>query len=288
MADPDYYRIFGLDEPETDEISERNDDGESASKRAKIESNEHQSSSAASNVGDVSEFHKALDLMGVGFHEPTNVFFSSASTSKSEPKLNTTMTKKIANEILGDDSSLDVSSEILHVPSKNISDSDMDVFSSMGQKFLSKDQLTVSNLLDVSAASSSIDPPVIIRSDSMVNSVEEDRLKMQLLVSNFSKDQLSRYEMYRRSAFPKAAIRKIIQQTAGCTVTPNVVIAMAGIAKVFAGEVIEEALDVRDKWKESKDPIKPKHIHESVRRLRLKGQMVTSTQMKPKPFRKTH
>jgi len=116
---------------------------------------------------------------------------------------------------------------------------------------------------------------------------EEERLKMQLLVSNFSKDQLSRYEMYRRSAFPKAAIRKIIQQTAGVTVTPNVVIAMAGIAKVFAGEVIEEALDSRDRWKESKEPLKPKHIREAMRRLRSRGNLFPMAENAARaPFKK--
>jgi len=116
---------------------------------------------------------------------------------------------------------------------------------------------------------------------------QEEIVKMQLLVSNFSKEQLSRYEMYRRSAFPKAAIRKIIQQTAGVTVAPNVVIAMAGIAKVFAGEVIEEALDARDKLKESKDPLKPKHIREAMRRLRSRGQLFPMAESAARaPFKK--
>merc|ERR1712099_148007 len=71
----------------------------------------------------------------------------------------------------------------------------------------------------------------------------EDREKMQVLVSNFTEEQLDRYEMYRRATFPKAAIKRIMQTITGCSVGHNVVIAMAGISKVFAGEVVEEALD---------------------------------------------
>jgi len=102
---------------------------------------------------------------------------------------------------------------------------------------------------------------------------KEEREKMQFLVSNFTEDQLDRYAMYRRAAFPKATIKRIMQTVTGSSSTgQNVIIAMSGIAKVFAGEVIEKALEDLAASGET-GPVRPKHLREAVRKLRAKGFM---------------
>jgi transcription initiation factor TFIID subunit 11 len=111
------------------------------------------------------------------------------------------------------------------------------------------------------------------------DSQEEERMKMQLLVSNFSEEQLNRYEMFRRAAFPKASIKRLMQSIAGAPVSQSVVIAMSGIAKVYVGEIVETALDVLENLGQT-GPLQPKHIREAVRRIKQKNGIPTTKHKK--------
>lgn len=95
-------------------------------------------------------------------------------------------------------------------------------------------------------------------------SEEDEKEKMQILWSQFTEEQLNRYEMFRRSTFPKASIKRLMQSISGASVSQNVVIAMSGIAKVFVGELVEEAIRIQKRYGES-GPVEPKHLREAYR-----------------------
>lgn len=119
--------------------------------------------------------------------------------------------------------------------------------------------------------------------------IKMHREKMQLLVSAFSNAQQDQYEVFRRSSFPKSGVKKImqvllwsalrrwvdycvccvLQSVCASAVPQNAVIAMAGITKVYIGEVVEAALQARENLGEE-GPLQPKHIREAVRRLKKK------------------
>lgn len=113
--------------------------------------------------------------------------------------------------------------------------------------------------------------------------MEEENKKMQVLMANFSEEQLNRYEVFRRSAFQKSTVKKIIQTVGGKSVSASVVIAMSGIAKVYIGEIVERALDLKTKWDDT-GPIQPKHLREAFRLLKNESKVATSLRTKNTPM----
>ncbi|KAA3682016.1 transcription initiation factor TFIID subunit 11 [Paragonimus westermani] len=93
----------------------------------------------------------------------------------------------------------------------------------------------------------------------------EDR-KLLALLAHFDEEQLNRFEAFRRATFAKASVRRLVQSIASCSVSQNVVIAMAGLTKVYIGEIVEEALDYKQRLGET-GPLKPQHIREAYRIL---------------------
>ncbi|EFO16938.2 hypothetical protein LOAG_11565 [Loa loa] len=131
---------------------------------------------------------------------------------------------------------------------------------------------------DDEQSETALQPKKLSRQDEIL------RQKMQILVANFSAEQLARYECFRRSSFPKSAVRKLIQQATGVTPGHNVIIAVAGLAKVFAGELVEEALDIRERMGEESEPLKPHHIQLAYDQLREKGKLFPPYGSRPNPF----
>ncbi|EFH69342.1 hypothetical protein ARALYDRAFT_472225, partial [Arabidopsis lyrata subsp. lyrata] len=97
--------------------------------------------------------------------------------------------------------------------------------------------------------------------------------KMQTILSQFTEDQMSRYESFRRSAFKKSDMEKLVQRiTGGPKIDDTMNIVVRGITKMFVGDLVETARVVMRERKES-GPIRPCHIRESYRRLKLQGKV---------------
>lgn len=97
--------------------------------------------------------------------------------------------------------------------------------------------------------------------------------KMQAILSQFSEEQMSRYEMFRRSGFQKSNMRRLLAAIVGSQkISVPMTIVGSGIAKMFVGELVETGRIVMRERKES-GPIRPCHIREAYRRLRREGKV---------------
>lgn len=89
--------------------------------------------------------------------------------------------------------------------------------------------------------------------------------KKAKFLASLNKEELDRYESFRRSTFSQSEIKKLILSTINQSVNPNFVIVMSSLAKVFSAELIFEASKVK---KEYNDVIlKSEHVDEAFRRL---------------------
>lgn len=90
---------------------------------------------------------------------------------------------------------------------------------------------------------------------------------------------MDRYEKYNDCNLSKSVIKKTMISVLGSVKVPDPpAIAMAGICKVFAGDLVENALMIMVERNDT-GPIRPVHLREAYRRLYAKG-VVPST--KPK------
>ncbi|EHL01944.1 putative Transcription initiation factor TFIID subunit 11 [Glarea lozoyensis 74030] len=116
-----------------------------------------------------------------------------------------------------------------------------------------------------------------------------------LLVRGLDPIQTDRYANYRQSRLLDPIVRRIINQTLSQSVGAPIILAVKTIAKMFAGELIEDARRIQTQWiiangddqvgeflsPPAKDAVKPEketrrgpllpdHLREAIRRYRLR------------------
>ncbi|XP_075674586.1 transcription initiation factor TFIID subunit 11 [Castanea sativa] len=106
------------------------------------------------------------------------------------------------------------------------------------------------------------------------SSADPDKMaKMQAILSQFTEEQMSRYESFRRAGFQKSNMKRLLASITGTQkISVPMTIVVSGIAKMFVGELVETARMVMTERKES-GPIRPCHIREAYRRLKLEGKV---------------
>ncbi|CAO2178766.1 unnamed protein product [Urochloa humidicola] len=103
---------------------------------------------------------------------------------------------------------------------------------------------------------------------------DPDKLaKMNAILSQFTEEQMNRYESFRRSGFQKSNMKRLLASITGSQkISIPTSIVVSGIAKMFVGELIETGKVVMTERKDS-GPIRPCHIREAYRRLKLEGKI---------------
>lgn len=103
------------------------------------------------------------------------------------------------------------------------------------------------------------------------------------MVQQFDEEQMQRYGVFRRTAIARPAVAKLVQRlidaSSTVSINQNILIVISGVAKVFVGEVVEEALDILEETEEqhennaSQQPLTPYHLVEALRRLHMRRGM---------------
>ncbi|KAL0477989.1 RNAi component TAF [Acrasis kona] len=101
------------------------------------------------------------------------------------------------------------------------------------------------------------------------NKRQSERERTARLLQKFTTDQQKRYEAFKRSKFQFSAIKKVMFQASNVASNHTMQIVMAGITKLYVGDLVENAKLIMTEWNE-KGPVQPKHLKEAYRRIQQK------------------
>ncbi|PVG04491.1 TAFII28-domain-containing protein [Serendipita vermifera] len=103
--------------------------------------------------------------------------------------------------------------------------------------------------------------------EQLANSNARARENLHMLLQSMTPDQLDRFHIFRRSGLNKTAIKKVVAHS-DHQMSNGVAQLLAGVGKVFVGEIIAKAREVQYRWRET-GPLTPEHVREAYRLYKL-------------------
>ncbi|ODV89758.1 hypothetical protein CANCADRAFT_20028, partial [Tortispora caseinolytica NRRL Y-17796] len=113
---------------------------------------------------------------------------------------------------------------------------------------------------------------------SVLDNADKRQARLGLLLEAMDRDQMSRYEYFRRANVNKTGVKRLVNSVLGQSVSPNIAIAVAGVSKLFLGELVERARQVQKRElaisigeaaAEQLGPLQPHHVREAWRLYKI-------------------
>ncbi|KAI8871790.1 TAFII28-like protein, partial [Ramicandelaber brevisporus] len=91
----------------------------------------------------------------------------------------------------------------------------------------------------------------------------------QTLVNQLDDEVQQRYQAYRTATLHKGTMKKLLTALLDQTPANTLIFVMAGLGKVFVGEIVEMALRIKKQQDDENDtPLRPEHLREAYRQYR--------------------
>lgn len=91
--------------------------------------------------------------------------------------------------------------------------------------------------------------------------------QFKLLVTNLDEEQTNRFEVFHRTALSKTQVKKLAGMVINQSVTENMRVFLQAAGKIYAGEIIELALMIREKWFVSRSVLEFNRRKKNARKL---------------------
>ncbi|KAJ2743378.1 transcription initiation factor TFIID subunit 11 [Coemansia sp. BCRC 34301] len=100
--------------------------------------------------------------------------------------------------------------------------------------------------------------------EDTLNLIKQSKEEIKELWDQMSEDQRQRFDVFRRTALNKGALKKLVGHILNQQVTPTLAFVVAGFSKVFVGEIVERAVQVQSERGDT-GPLTPDHLREAYR-----------------------